>query len=206
MKKLAGFICETRSNIDLVKIINEHLKFLPSDIDLFIYHGRNRKIIREHFPNAKLRELPGMNENYYNTMLTSIEFWEKFLNYEKVLIFQHDSAILRQGIEEFLRMPVDYLGAPWMFPPYRGNGGLSLRTPKIMYEICKNLNWNITLSNEDVAICNYMNRNNIGKLASIEECEKFACESIFKLGSWGIHAIDKHLTIEQCNKIKNQYK
>lgn len=205
MKPLALFICETRPKQNLLNVINNHLEFTPES-DLFIYHGRHNRYLKTIYPQAHLTEIQGeFNERSYNELLTSTSFWERFLDYEKVIIFQHDSAILRFGIEEFINMDVDYLGSPWLWPPYRGNGGLSLRSPKVMKEICEDMKWNPTLGNEDVAICNHMLRNNIGVLGSIEECESFACETIFKLGTWGYHAISEHLTPEECKSIKNQY-
>lgn len=207
MKKLAACIIETRSSINLIKIINDHLKFLPSETDLFIYHGRSHRLLKHIFPKATLVEISyEMNERMYNELLTSPEFWEQFLDYKKVLIFQHDSMILRPGIEEFMEMSVDFLGSEWKFPPYRANGGLSLRTPKIMYEICQKLNWDPTLGNEDVAICNYIINNGIGNLGSVEQCRKFACETILVAGSWGVHNIRQYNSLEDCEKIMNQYK
>lgn len=206
MKKLSCVVVETRPLPDLVKIINNHLKFLPSDVDLFIFHSPQNSYLKKLFPQANFTQLSGeMNEYYYNFLLTSLAFWERFLEYNKVLIFQHDSMILRPGIEEFLEMDVDYLGSEWKFPPFRGNGGLSLRTPQLMYEITNNWTWDVSMANEDVAFCNYMVNNNFGKLASVEQCRKFACESVYTLGSWGIHAINKWLTPEQCEEILHQY-
>lgn len=206
MKKLAAVIVETRKEINLIKVINDHMKFLPDYTQLFVFHGRSHRFLKTIFPEAKLTEISyEINEKAYNELLTSPEFWEQFLSYYKVLIFQHDSGILREGIEEFMEMDIDYIGSPWLFPPYRGNGGLSLRTPKIMYDVCKDMNWNPTLGNEDVAICNHMLRNNIGILAEISTCERFACESMFQLNSWGYHAIDKHLSPEECKQIRTQY-
>lgn len=200
--KLAACIVETRPFPDLVKIINGHMKHLPASTKLFIFHGDTNNYLRAMFPEAEFHHLAGpMTLHRYNTLLTSTDFWTNFLEYDKVLIFQHDSMILRPGIEEFYGW--DYIGAPWKWQQLGGNGGISLRTPKIMYDIAKDYGmpqgWN-----EDVHICRIMSEYGIGKLAPREECLKFGTEAVFALNTFCYHAIDQWLTVEQCKQIKNQ--
>lgn len=203
--KLAVFICETRK-IDLIKIINDHLKFLPKDVDLYIYHGRSNRFLKTIFPSAHFTELDQMNERIYNELLTSPGFWERFLEYERVLIFQHDSGILKEGIEEFMEMDVDYLGSPWLWQERGFNGGISLRNPKIMYEICQKFPYNITYQNEDVYFSNIMINHDIGKLATREQGMKWGVEAVMSFNTFCYHAIEKWHSKEICDKILNQYK
>ena len=104
-----------------------------------------------------------------------------------------------ENIDEFLEY--DYIGA--QFPTnmysgtYVGNGGLSLRTKSKMIEVINKqhiLNTQMDMEYdeiriqyekagtehliipEDVYFCKVMNENDIGKLANIEEANKFSVE------------------------------
>lgn len=181
--KYGAVIVENRFPVD--KIISEHRKFLPLDWEVWIYDRPEIKTERD-----------------YNILLTSPEFWHE-LPFDKVLIFQHDSGLLREGIHEFLEW--DYIGAPWKFQEHGGNGGLSWRSKSAMLECIMSMTWNPSLGNEDVYFSNLLKRMPQFKLAPREVCEKFSCESIYKEGTLGYHAIDKYLTKEECTKILTQY-
>ena len=160
----------------------KHGDFLPSDA---VYYFEDR--------------LPSIHE--YNKRLTSLDFWQQFEE-ENILIIQHDSDILRHGIEEFYQY--DYIGAPikWIdFPAM--NGGFSLRRKSAMINVIKNYHYN-GLQNEDLYFCNGLKQLN-GNLPTFETAKLFSCETIFNLGSLGYHAIEKYLTNDQINQIKTQY-
>jgi hypothetical protein len=181
--KYGAVIIENRFPVD--QIVSDHKKFLPEGWE----------VIHLYDPSIK-------NIQDYNSLLTSLEFWH-FLPFDKVLIFQHDSALLRNGIEDFLGW--DYVGAPWKFQHHGGNGGLSWRSKSAMIECIMHLPWNPRLQNEDVYFSNLLKNMPQFKLAPREVCEKFSCESIYAEGTLGYHAIDKYLTKEECIKIKTQY-
>ena len=199
-------IVETRPLINLSKIIiDRHLKYIPKDWGLTIYCSLlNHEYIKDiDFginTNIIILENPKLTIREYNVMLKSDTFWQS-LPYEKVLIFQSDSRILKEGIEDFLEW--DYVGAPWRFQNHGGNGGLSLRNVNLMREICRVAKF--TNKNEDVEFCNFMFDNNVGNLAPRAVCSKFSCESIAFFGSLGIHSIEKWLPKTQCKQILNQY-
>lgn len=137
----------------------------------------------------------------YNKYLCSKEMWNRF-DSEYVLIIQHDSAILRTGIEEFLGY--DFIGAPIKHIPFPAmNGGFSLRKKSAMLNVIENIPY--TGGNEDMYFCNGLKQLG-GNLPTFEVANKFSCETYFTLGSLGCHAIEKWLTPEQCEQIKNQYK
>lgn len=207
MKPLVACIIETRAVSNLVEIIRDHMAMLPENTDLFIGHGQNnRELLYKEFPNAFLFSLDIKDVMEYNHLLTLPPFWRNFLPYEKVLIFQSDSKILRKGIEEFLKMDVDYIGASWNWnKDYPGNGGLSLRNPKIMLEICERYPWNGSL-NEDHWLCMHMHEFKIGALATIAQADTFSVEQKFILGSLGCHAPCSWVTPNECQEIYNQYK
>jgi len=173
---------------ELIKpTLDKHLPFLPQSWGLKIYD------------DVQIKSL-----NDYNKLLTSESFWES-VPFEKVLIIQHDSELLREGINDFVQY--DYVGAPWKFQEYGGNGGLSLRSKESMLAVIKYFPYrNATLDGyEDVYFCNKMT-DDVFNMAPREICFDFSCETIFKMGTLGAHAIDKYLTKEQCNQIRNQYK
>lgn len=183
--KYGALIIENR--FDVKETINRHAKFLPQGWEIVHYCGSEIK-----------------TANDYNKLLTSIEFW-KAVPFDKVLIFQHDSGLLRRGIQEFLGY--DFIGAPLYhidFPCM--NGGLSLRSKEAMIECVTQLPWNPSLGNEDIYFCNLLKRMPNMNLPTKEVAQKFSVETIYSEGSLGYHAIDKYLTEEQCNTILNQYK
>ncbi|MDI9356851.1 MAG: DUF5672 family protein [Chitinophagaceae bacterium] len=101
----------------------------------------------------------------YNALLTSTEFYEKFLEYEYILIHQLDAYVFKDELSYWCQKNYDYIGAPWgpkytsgigkikllllqwiakyikAFYKYTrynkvGNGGFSLRKTKTFYTIC----------------------------------------------------------------------
>lgn len=189
MKK-GAVIIDDRPSTELSTTIQKHMDFLP---------GWNLKHIKD---------VPIKNAHDYNKLLTDYQFWND-LKYDKVLIFQHDSLILREGIEEFLEY--DYIGAPieairnFHFPAM--NGGLSLRTPKVMMDCIYQRPINKTnyrYHNEDIYY-SYTVGEVGGKLPDYETARKFSVETIFGLGSFGIHAASKYLSNNELNQILTQY-
>lgn len=178
-------LIETRPEISKKAIIERHLDFLP---------GWDYKIVSD---------VVIKNWRDYNTLLTSVDFW-KSIPFEKVIIVQHDSGILRTGIDEFITW--DYVGAPWCWQHQGGNGGFSLRTKIVMQFIVERYTWGgMREGNEDVWFCNLMHREGIGELAPRKVCSKFSVEGIYQLGTFGYHDPAKWLNSEQVDKIMTQY-
>jgi hypothetical protein len=78
----------------------------------------------------------------YSTLLKSAAFWKNIAE-DHCLIVQDDGMILRPGAEAYARY--DYVGAPWLpnalleqetNPSFVGNGGVSLRSTRVMEAIC----------------------------------------------------------------------
>jgi hypothetical protein len=193
----AAVITETRYFDS--KIIRNHLDMLPDDFELVVFCGdRNLNLFDEFDCYKYIVSIRSLHD--YNMLLTSAWYWEKLQQYDKVLIFQPDSKILKKGIDEFYQW--DYVGAPWKFQQNGGNGGFSLRNPKVMYEIVKSVNYT-GMPYEDVWFSNNMNR--FGNLAPRDVCKKFSCETIFELGTLGYHAIHKYMNKSQIQQIETQY-
>lgn len=186
-------IIETRSISGLEQIIENHLKMLPKDWSCIIYHGGQLKPFNYSLPVEE--RICNVNSIHaYNNLLTSVEFWAE-LQCDKVLIFQSDSGILKKNIEDFMEW--DYVGAPWKFQQHGGNGGLSLRSTKAMIDTINSVAYQTLHGNEDIYFSNHL----VGKLAPREVCEKFSCETIFKRGTFGYHAIQKYFSSTDCVKI-----
>ena len=248
MKKLAALIIEDRFFEDFGKTCHEHMKFLPKDTDLCIYTSEeHQEKYTEQLAEYKITPIfKSYNQDtpiphsikYINgvdqfladkhmkalfnmcMVMTTPEFWKDYFGYERVLIFQRDSAILREGIEEFFEY--DYVGAPcynFVKDQTIQNGGLSLRNPKIMEYICRLYGWSSDLQDlmvvgqystasffaEDIFFCLRMIKYNAGILAPLEASKKFSCESKHELGTLGYHRISAYMTEDEVKSIQNQY-
>jgi len=180
MNKLAVILVENRDEL-ISKALDNHLPFIPNGSTF--YNNWDVHTIED-----------------YNKLMTSRKFWESIAE-ENTLIIQHDSALLRHGIEQFYKW--DYIGASWNFEPFVGNGGLSFRHKSAMLKIIDNIPYD-GVTNEDIYFAKGCKELGL-KLAPIKEANKFSCETKFYLGTLGYHAIEKYLTNEQINQIKNQY-
>ena len=176
--------------------IKRHLPFLDGFEVMVFCSEDNSYLFREYETiNVSIKSL-----TEYNQLLASYDFWKQF-DYEKVLICQHDSGLLRDGIEDFYEW--DYVGAPWWFQDWGGNGGLSLRTVKAMQDITINNNW--TGFNEDIFFTHVMHYSNMYKLAPRNICKQFSVESIFKLETLGYHSIERYFNTGEVEQILHQY-
>lgn len=145
---------------------------------------------------------------FYNELLKSPSFWAKLLDYNRVLMAQDDGFLLKPGMEaEFLEY--DYVGAPWnknasynkfmvawgLDPNYVGNGGLSLRNPAAMLEICskhtvarKALHYDgLQAEPEDVFFAKMCLKKGLN-VPTYELAQRFASEEIIG-DSYGFHKV-----------------
>jgi len=187
--KVAAIIVDDRDKV-AQKAIKEHKQYLPNDWE--IIH------IKPPYENG-IYSLRSASD--YNRVLTNPSFW-RGCTFDRVLIFQHDSGLLRDGIEEFLEW--DFIGSWIDHIPGCMNGGLSIRNPKLMHDICVNTPYKgmALHGNEDIYFCNEMRKLGI-EMPDKETCNKFAVETEFALGSVGYHAINKYH--KNYKLILNQY-
>lgn len=90
------------------------------------------------------------NESMYNRLMNTPYFYKHFLKYEYILIYQLDTFVFENSLEEWCNMNIDYVGAPWIESTWIrslqqkiswidkfiypvGNGGLSLRKVKTFF-------------------------------------------------------------------------
>lgn len=202
----AAVVVETRSLDSFPATVREHMKHLKG-FELVIFgSNENEDFLTKNISDFVHHKVhyPTFGQFEYNLTLTNPKFWEILSGYDRVVIFQHDSGILKDGIEEFLQY--DYVGAPWKFQPHGGNGGLSVRNPKAMLELCTEKEWHQNTGNEDVFFCNLMKTKPGMNLAPRVVMQHFSVETIFQMGTLGFHAIDQWLTPQQCEQIRGQYK
>lgn len=140
--------------------------------------------------NLHIHILPKNNltETEYNNLLTSEQFYNEFDDQVKyLLIFQTDTILLKDNIEEFFKF--DFIGAAWSFNPNKGcNGGLSLRNRQKMIEICKSHKCN---ENED-GFFSYTHENMLNLVPTLQDKNNFSMETIWCDDPMGMHRAFGH--------------
>ncbi len=84
-----------------------------------------------------------VSEKAYSDLLRNyVDFWQKFSDYEYMLIFQLDGYCINCTLSDWTSKGYDFIGAPiisenanWMNVPAIGNGGVSLRKVKTFLDI-----------------------------------------------------------------------
>jgi hypothetical protein len=54
------------------------------------------------------------NVQSYNELMLSCEFYERFLGYEFILIYQLDAFVFKDDLKKWCNSGFDYVGAPWL--------------------------------------------------------------------------------------------
>jgi hypothetical protein len=146
------------------------------------------------------------NIENYNSILLDINFWKNLETYNRCLIIQDDGMLIKKGIKDYLKY--DYIGAPWAdadenieLKQYNknliGNGGFSLRNPKIMIKILETFTkekdeiffYNLIKIPEDVYFCKYIQQINNIVLPTRDIASNFSSEQILNYNSIGFHKI-----------------
>src|SRR5690606_15688173 len=186
-----------------LKSVNQHLKSFPIifiapgslDIDLLKEYE-----IQFNYEICRFEDHFFKSINGYNQLLLSSHFYEAFLNYEYMLIFQTDAYVFKNELSLWISIGFDYIGAPWLdsekilfnhksrfiFNKIKrifglkqrlynhinqvGNGGFSLRKTKLFY--------NISLKEKE----------QITYFLSNKEKENYHIEDVF----WSLYVPQKH--------------
>jgi hypothetical protein len=126
----------------LASLVGREVRFIgPSGLDMTLYAERYPSVPFIGFDDASFASIPG-----YNRLLLNSEFYQRFADYEFMLILQTDAIVLRDELDYWCAQPFDYVGAPWpdgyelfvnlglfegaygkRVKVQVGNGGLSLR-------------------------------------------------------------------------------
>lgn len=129
----------------------------------------------ESFPNHYFKTVYG-----YNKLMLAEEFYERFLDYKYMLIYQLDAFVFKNELQKWCELGYDYVGAPWIASTNTllkkvlgifdsnakkerqkiffkvGNGGFSLRnigkSHQIVRELKKEIKANLKREKSDVYI------------------------------------------------------
>jgi hypothetical protein len=112
--------------------LDDHEKYLlvPEGLDVEINGSTVMPLDRAHFGSAA----------NHNRMLYRTDFWEKFADYEYVLMYHLDALVFSDQLQDWCDKGIDFIGAPflhcesspWVEEERVGNGGFALyRVPSI---------------------------------------------------------------------------
>lgn len=83
-----------------------------------------------------------LDTDSYSRLCKSFDFYNRFITYEYMLIYQTDVYTVKDNLEYWLSLNLDYIGAPifatdanWEYVPAIGNGGCSLRKVSVFRDI-----------------------------------------------------------------------
>lgn len=162
--KLIVCLIEFREMPEIEYVMNALFQvYEPEEIGIAIMFGNdNAAYIRERYEsiqNIKLIQLDlgNITRQIYSKLLKRPQFYEHFIDFSHVLIYQTDALIFQKIPDEYFEF--DYIGAPWRpnvpWSKYKaGNGGFSLRKVSAMIQTCES-NRNLPMaringSNEDI--------------------------------------------------------
>lgn len=93
-----------------LQILKEHPIVIIKPISLDISY------ILENHPQLKVENFADdyfKSVQTYNRLMLSTEFYERFMEYTYILIYQLDAFVFRDELLEWCRKGYDYIGAPW---------------------------------------------------------------------------------------------
>ena len=199
--KNVAVLLESRIFDNTEFILRQFSRFLPEDFAMWIYVTQNvydQYVELGNKLNNGIRiillpeEFKLTSIDDYNNIMLNISFWNLLIQFERVLIFQMDTMIYRNGIEQFYKY--DYIGAPWD-PKFKicetnvGNGGLSLRTVTKMIEICDKYKETEQIW-EDIYFIKYLKGMGV---PDIETAKRFSMEDVYYPNPLGVHNPIRHI-------------
>ena len=195
---LVGVLVENRNHPFLEATLKNFSCMLPY-ASLWVIHSRkNQETVRRlvgEFPYVRTEcTLPdeGFTVKECDEMKLKPEFWKKFTRFNRVLIFNVDTGIKKNAILRFMHF--DYIGAAWYHDPlsngaYNGNGGFSLRNPRVMLDILEKHPCTHRIP-EDIWFAQHMPPT--ANLPTLHECELFSTETRDTGGTFGFHDVETY--------------
>ncbi len=173
---------------DLEKISLSQVKRILSRYDLFLAAPEGLKIYFDEelsvkrFPKEYFESV-----NSYNLLMLSTLFYEQFLEYEYILIYQLDAFVFDDKLELFCECGYDYIGAPWLEGMYQyiddkhciwrvGNGGFSLRKVVKCIQLLEEERDRLSMYNENEDLFFATSTCDFFKVAPVEVSLAFAFE------------------------------
>ncbi|MBL8578756.1 MAG: hypothetical protein JNK47_16155 [Mesorhizobium sp.] len=104
-------LLEQISFIQCLRTLSDHPLAIikPHHLDLAAFPMIDRFAAIEAFDDSYFSGIPG-----YNRLMKSPEFYERFLDYEFMLIHQLDVFVFRDELSFWCGRGYDYIGAPWL--------------------------------------------------------------------------------------------
>jgi len=161
LKQLNGVL----SNFPLCLIAAENFS-----LEGYMYFFNRENVLIEQFKEEYFKTIRS-----YNSLCLSKEFYERFLSFECMLIYQFDAYVFRNDLEFWTRQGYDYIGAPFHKDnnePFNaelwtvGNGGFSLRSSYKCHKLLSTIE------------CYY----SVVKLIEKLRCKRFITKAFIKLG------------------------
>jgi len=202
---LCGILVENRDHKYLEATLKNFSCMLPYAALWIIHSNKNKETIERlvgSFPNIRTeRSLPdeGFTVKECDELKLTPEFWKKFIGFHRVLIFNVDTGIKKNSILRFMHF--DYIGAMWYHEPLglkQGNGGFSLRNPRLMMEICTKFR-EYAVPPEDVYFARKIRDHCPGaRMPQQFECEFFATETRELPWTLGFHDVETYFPESKC--------
>jgi hypothetical protein len=83
----------------------------PAGLDLSFLNEYARFTEIKSFDDTYFKDING-----YNRLMMSKSFYEAFLGYEYILIYQLDAFVFSDQLKYWCEQGYDYIGAPWLYP------------------------------------------------------------------------------------------
>ena len=118
-----------------------HLREFLDGYDKFLLVPEGLEVRMEGFDTLPLDQRHFGSAANHNRMLYRTDFWEKFGDYEYVLMYHLDALVFSDQLEEWCDRGLDFIGAPflrcaespWVKEERVGNGGFALyRVPSVL--------------------------------------------------------------------------
>lgn len=88
----------------------------PHTLCIAAYKQYHSHFLVESFDDEYFENIGG-----YNRMMLSFGFYERFLRYQFILIYQLDAFVFKDELLHWCGKGYDYIGAPWLGTPLSGN-------------------------------------------------------------------------------------
>jgi hypothetical protein len=118
-----------------------HLREFLGGYDKFLLVPEGLDVRMDGFTALPLDQKHFGSAANHNRMLYRTDFWEKFADYEYVLMYHLDALVFSDQLEEWCDRELDFIGAPflrcpespWVREERVGNGGFALyRVPSVL--------------------------------------------------------------------------
>lgn len=192
--------------------LQQCIKVLKDYPFIFVVPDSMREEDYPKVPGAIFEKIPKewlSSVKTYNQMMLKEEFYERFIKYKFILIYQLDAFVFSDRLLEMCQYDYDYIGAPWLRGLFYyisaekciwrvGNGGLSLRKVRSVLALLKKGCKSDFFLNEDIFFS--ISDSDTFRVAPLEIALKFAFETelerCFELNNreipFGCHAWERY--------------